>query len=226
MNKVAEPKNLAGSQDQVLFPLITEYWLQFSASPCNYSHEPATSSLRDQGAAYTTGFPHPIIPSVPHGDLLVTWCPPSPAVSTCDKLLSPHLSSVECLVFTHPHYLMGGDPFCHHWVRRRQLINMGIPAYAEPSSRELPLGFHLDHQRTRFYPQWMSGLRMQGQRALASSSPCAPGECQARGCCAVFSCWAPGIWKMLEGKGQYFVEEDQRGIAKVLTFLAPSTPSF
>lgn len=70
--------------------------------------------------------------------LLGTWCPPSPAVSLCDKLLPSHLSSVECLVFSHLHYLMGGDPFCYHWGRRRQLINMGILAYAEPSSRELP----------------------------------------------------------------------------------------
>lgn len=87
-----------------------------------------------------------------------------------------------------------------------------------------PLGCHSDHPRTGFYPQWMSGLQMQGQRALASSSPRAPGECQAQGWRAVFSCWGPGIWKMLEGKGQYFAEEDQRGIAKVLTFLVPQQP--
>lgn len=88
-----------------------------------------------------------------------------------------------------------------------------------------PLGSHSDHQRPGFYPQWMPRLQMQGQRALASSAPCVPGECQAWGCRAVFSCGGPGIWKMLAGKGQHFVEEDQRGIAKVLTFLPPHPPA-
>lgn len=150
------------------------------------------------------------------------WCSPSPAVSTCDKLLSSHLSSVECLVFTHPHDLMRGYPFCHHWVRRRQLINMGIPAYAKPSSRELPPSASIQTIRGLGSTHSL-GSGCRGSKHWPAPHHALQGMSGTRLLCCVFMLRAWHL-KNARRKGQYFVEEDQRGIAKVLTFLAPQHP--
>lgn len=108
-------------------------------------------------------------------------------------------------------------------------VNTGITSWVilNQVQGSCALSFLSGHHRTGFYPHWVSGTQIQQRQALASSPPrslagsLALGECQALSHHALFSCWGPGIWKMLEGEGQCSAEEDQTGIAKVLTFLIP-----